>query len=174
MTKNITMQRVPCKSHKAKGFTMIEVLVAIVVLSIGLLGLAGLQATGLRNNQSAYLRTIATQQAYDMADRIRANPNGVLAGQYDNISTAIPATPPADCVTHSCTASDMAAYDAYAWKTATANLLPSGKSAVSRPAGGTRFTITVMWDDARNGATGTGCDPNNPNDLTCFSMSFQP
>lgn len=153
---------------------MIEVLVAIVVLSIGLLGLAGLQATGLRNNQSAYLRTIATQQAYDMADRIRANPNGVLAGQYDSISTAIPSTPPTDCVTNNCTTSDMAAYDAYAWKTATANLLPSGKSAVTRPAGSTRFTVTVMWDDARNGATGTGCDPSNSNDLTCFSMSFQP
>ena len=61
------------------GFTLLEVMVAIVVLSLGLLGLAGLQAASLRNNQAAYYRGIATQQTYDMADRIRANLAGARA-----------------------------------------------------------------------------------------------
>ncbi len=156
------------------GFTLLEVLVAIVVLSIGLLGLAGLQAAGLRNNQNAYLRTIATQQAYDMADRIRANPGGVLTGQYNSISTAIPAAAPTDCVVNSCSTTDMATYDAYAWRVATASLLPSGRGSVSRTGGTNRFTIAVMWDDARTGATGTDCGSDPAVDLTCFSMSFQP
>jgi type IV pilus assembly protein PilV len=55
------------------GFTLIEVLVAMVVLTVGLLGLAGLQATSLKNSQNAYYRSVATQLAYDMADRMRAN-----------------------------------------------------------------------------------------------------
>ncbi len=55
------------------GFTLIEVLIAMLVLAVGLLGLAGLQATSLRNNQSAYNRSQATQLAYDLADRMRAN-----------------------------------------------------------------------------------------------------
>ena len=61
------------------GFTLLEIMVAIVVLSLGLLGLAGLQAASLRNNQTAYYRSIATQQAYDIADRLRANLAGVGA-----------------------------------------------------------------------------------------------
>ena len=58
---------------KNTGFTLIEVLIAMIVLAVGLLGLAGLQATSLRNNQSAYNRIKATQLAYDIADRMRAN-----------------------------------------------------------------------------------------------------
>ena len=63
------------------GFTLIEVLVALIIVSIGLLGLAGLQATSVRFNQQAYLRSQAVQQAYDMADRIRAN--AVAAGEQE-------------------------------------------------------------------------------------------
>ena len=59
------------KTHS--GFTLIEVLISMLILAVGLLGLAGLQATGLRNNLSAYNRSQATQLAYDMADRMRAN-----------------------------------------------------------------------------------------------------
>jgi len=58
---------------KHKGFTLIEVLVSMIVLAIGLLGLAGLQMSSLRNNLSAYHRSQATQLAYDMADRMRTN-----------------------------------------------------------------------------------------------------
>ena len=58
---------------KNTGFTLIEVLIAMIILAVGLLGLAGLQATTLKNNQSAYNRIKATQLAYDIADRMRAN-----------------------------------------------------------------------------------------------------
>lgn len=58
----------------AAGFSLVEVLVAVVVLSIGLLGLAALQITGVRANDSAELRTTATLAAQDVADRLRADP----------------------------------------------------------------------------------------------------
>ena len=58
------------------GFSLIEVLVTMVVLSIGLLGVAGMQASGLRNNHAVYTKTQATNLAMDMAERIRANPKG--------------------------------------------------------------------------------------------------
>ncbi len=57
----------------SRGFTMIEVLIAMVILAIGLLGLAALQAVGMRNNHSALSRFQATLSAYDMADRLRSN-----------------------------------------------------------------------------------------------------
>lgn len=65
-----------------KGFTLVEVLVALLILSIGLLGLAGLQAGGLRSNHSAYLRSQAVMLAHDMADRMRSNPVAAAADCY--------------------------------------------------------------------------------------------
>lgn len=56
-----------------KGMTMLEVLIAVMVLSVGLLGVAGLQTTNLRNSQSAHQRTMAVLLASGMAERIRAN-----------------------------------------------------------------------------------------------------
>ena len=59
--------------NKSNGFTLIEVLISLVVLSLGLLGLAALQASSLRSNQGAYYRSQAAQFAYNIADRMRAN-----------------------------------------------------------------------------------------------------
>jgi type IV pilus assembly protein PilV len=55
------------------GFTLLEVMVALLVFSIGLLGLAGLQASSLQNNKTADMRSVAIIAAHDMAERIRAN-----------------------------------------------------------------------------------------------------
>lgn len=70
------------------GVGMIEVLVTLVILSIGLLGLAALQLTGLRSNSSAGARSAATMLANDMADRMRANPKAVNNNDFANIDTA--------------------------------------------------------------------------------------
>lgn len=122
--------------RRQSGFTLIEVLVTVLILAIGLLGLAGLQTTSLRNNHSAYLRSQATVLAYDVADRMRANRNAALDGDYE---TGIGATP---------TGSSMSALDLIAWKNNLAAILPSGDGAVELDAGG-QFTITVQWDDSR-------------------------
>ena len=110
------------------GFTMIEILVALLVLSIGLLGLAALQATGLRYNHSSYLRSQAVLQAYDMADRMRANLPGVQAGAYNNLS-GIPSTH-TDCGATSCNTTQMAQFDLWQWNTDNQRLLPSGTGTV--------------------------------------------
>lgn len=76
------------------GFTLIEILIAVVILSIGLLGMAGIQLQGLRGTTSSTLRSDATIMANDLAERIHANPGGVNhinGGQnthYSDISTA--------------------------------------------------------------------------------------
>lgn len=148
------------KNHitSQRGFTLLEVLIAIVVLSIGLLGLAGLQAAGLRNNTSAYMRTIATQQVHDMADRMRANLPGVITNAYDAIA-GIPADPACISAATGCSIANLAIYDAFAWNTRNQNLLPLGVGTVTRvvgaPAGVNRFTISIGWDDNRTGAVNT-------------------
>ncbi|WP_455207978.1 type IV pilus modification protein PilV [Kaarinaea lacus] len=156
-------------NRRQAGFTMLEVLVAIVVLSFGLLGLAGLQADGLRNNTSAYMRSQATLMAYDMLDRMRANMQGVENGDYNNLLSTTPSDP--GCISTGCSVALMASHDAYEWSQKLAELLPSGQGHVTGTGQGSIFTITVMWDDTRNGATGTNCSGNTSVDLTCFTLS---
>jgi type IV pilus assembly protein PilV len=148
---------------KQSGFTLIEVLVAIVVLSLGLLGLAGLQAASLRNNQTAYYRGIATQQAYDMADRLRANLAGVRAGNYNNLA-GLPGTNP-NCFSAACSAANMAISDQRQWNTMNAALLPNGTGTVvcadgaagagcTAATGNWVFNVTVQWTERTE--TGSG------------------
>lgn len=143
------------------GMSLLEVLVAIVILSLGLMGLAGLQAASLRNNQTAYYRSIATQQAYDIADRMRANLAGVRAGNYSDLDNTIPADPA--CFATGCSPADMAITDHRQWNTNNAVLLPGGQGTLEctdGPGAGCTnnsnnwsFLITITWNE-RTGLQG--------------------
>lgn len=117
------------------GFTLIEVLVSIVIVSFGLLGVAGLLSTGLRSTQGSLQRTQASLLAYDMADRMRMNRDAARNGHY---KTSAPPTP----------ANAIAVSDKEAWGEAVASSLPSGTGTVTMPA--TNFySITVQRDDSK-------------------------
>lgn len=126
------------RSYQA-GFTLIEVLVAALVLAIGLLGLAGLQTRGLRHNHSAYLRTTATAMAYDLSDRMRTNLAAFQQGNYNN-----PAAADHGCVWNgssvsTCTPQQKAEHDFKEWTDTLAQNLPAGTGIVcldSTPADG--------------------------------------
>jgi type IV pilus assembly protein PilV len=138
-------------SQKQTGFTLLEVLVAIIVLSVGLLGLAGLMATSMRNNHSAYQRTQAAWLAYDVVDRMRVNRKDALINDYDvPIGSATIATP-----------STLANADINGWKTTLANSLPVGDGSVAvtvNAAGVASVTVIVQWDDTR-GTGGVSTQP---------------
>ncbi|MDD2800392.1 MAG: type IV pilus modification protein PilV [Methylobacter sp.] len=144
--------------NKNTGFTLIEVLIAMLVLAVGLLGLAGLQATSLKNNQSAYNRSQATQLAYDLADRMRAN----VAGK--TTYTTGTATATAACLTTAgCSKEAMAENDLKEWNDAITATLPGGTGTIAPNAG--VFTITITWDDDHDGVT-----TNNPHFQTSFQL----
>lgn len=126
-------------SRHTRGFTLIEALVALVVLSIGLLGVAALQLSSLRSNHSSSLRSQATLLAYDIVDRMRANQAAATTGAYD---IAVGTTP---------TSGTVAGDDLVRWKQNLTNTLPSGDGAVARTGAGgaTKFIVTVRWDDSR-------------------------
>lgn len=119
-----------------QGFTLIEALVALLTLSIGLLGVAGLQLLGLKANFSAGSRTQATYLAYDIADRMRANRTDALAGNY-NIALGAAAS-----------GTGTANLDKAAWKSALASSLFQGDGSVSVDVNGVA-TIVIQWNDAR-------------------------
>ena len=165
------MYRTAHSSRRVSGFTMIEVMVAVLVLSVGLLGLASLQANSLRQNSSAYLRTQAIILANDMADRMRANLTEVAAGAYNNITKADAGTDPV-CKSTPCTPDVITTHDIAVWYDNLDTVLQGGDGTVTGD--GRLFTITVMWDDNKLGATGTGCDPNNDADMVCFTTTLIP
>ena len=171
-------------NKQQNGFTLIEILVAVLVLSVGMLGIAGLQTQGTRHVYDAQLHTLAVLQAQDIADRMRTNITGIRDGEYNNRSDT-PNNP--GCNSSSCTSEKLADYDMYRWNTDNAALLPSGAGQIAceDPSGsalangsdadiGSRCTITVRWDAHRNGATGTGCDPAKKTDLRCVRLSIVP
>ena len=144
---------------RRRGFSLIEVLVALFVLSIGLLGLAALQATGLRFNTQSYQRTQATLNTYDIIDRIRANPGGITAGSYDNINLSY-SPPAADCMTATCSIAQMADYDIGQWKASLTGLLSQGQGGICRgtltlnpyscvvDATTTQFMVGITWAES--------------------------
>lgn len=165
-----------------QGFTMLEVLIAVVVLSIGLLGLASLQATSLRLNQQALMRSQEAHLVYDMIDRMRANMSAVNAGNYD--LPTLPTSSDTDCTSYTgtttgCTVAAMAAQDYFEWNAAITAALAGGEGIVcldSTPQDGAdsanpdcdntgnMFAAKLWWDDDRDTAT-----PKQR-----YVMSFQP
>jgi type IV pilus assembly protein PilV len=122
------------------GFSLIEVLITILIFAIGMLGLAALQATSVRSNQSANFRTQATALGYMIIDRMRANSDAVLRGEYlaglqaGNCTTAPPATP-------------QAAHDVAAWRQQLACQLPDGQGSITFPGG--QVVVSITWNDER-------------------------
>jgi type IV pilus assembly protein PilV len=155
------------KMKHSRGFTLIEVLVAVLVLSVGLLGLAGLQATSLRSNHSAYLRTQALILTYDLIDRMRANRDVAVSSNAYLTEFDEPPETVTNCQdpAANCTAQSMAIFDINQWKCmlggwdsnsfcdTTLNIngaLPGGVGSVSRDADNL-FTIQVRYNE-RQGA----------------------
>jgi type IV pilus assembly protein PilV len=136
--------------HKQRGFTMMEVLVSLLVVSFGMLGIAGTLFTADRSATSSYARQQAVQFAYDILDRMRANRTtaAVAGGPYT--TTSLSSTTPTNCSSSACTGAAMAAYDVWQWQTNVANNLPQGVGSVSIAAGGAgtyTVTVSVTWSD---------------------------
>ena len=141
-----------------RGGGLIEILVAVVVVSIGFLAVARMQVEGMRFSQGAYHRSQAYFMASDIVDRMRANVAGVRAGHYDAVSTAAGLEDPG-CGARQCLPDEIADQDRFDWSalvhpsadgaaSARVPVLPSmGDAAASGTVAGAdgRYTVTVRW-----------------------------
>jgi type IV pilus assembly protein PilV len=137
------------KVHRLQtGFSLIEAMVSLVVVSVGMIGIASLYGQGLGAGRTALYRTQAVNLAADMADRIRVNRLGDL-----NYGGA-----PADnnCDQGGgvdCTPALMAAHDLFVWTNRVTQLLPNGVGAVQFVATNPpTYTIQVTWQEVGIGA----------------------
>jgi len=151
-------------SRRNRGFTVIEVLVALLITTIGIVGVASLQVVSLQQNRNTLLRDQALQAGNDILDRMRANPDTAYA------PVGIDARPSSsfDCVAHTCSRTQMKDFDIAQWKcrinplddngdlyevcngfTITQASLPGGKGSIAKV--GTVHEVTVQWFSDRQG-----------------------
>lgn len=129
------------KIPKQTGFTMLEVLVTMIIVGFGLLGVAGVIANGLKNNQGSYARSQASWLANDIVDRMRAN-RAVAEGSNPspyNLAVSDSAV----------TGTTVAAIDVSSWRSALAATLPSGTGGVSLDNTTKKVVVVVQWDESR-------------------------
>lgn len=131
-------------ASREQGFTLLEVLITVLVLSLGLLGLAALQVTSIRDTQGAYLKGQAVNGAYQIIDAMRANRGDALAGDYDD---DFPVGVDDYCGIQD---PDAVASDLCDWERALDGALPDGQGAVAVDGNGVA-TICVRWTEPRRG-----------------------
>ncbi|QRX81270.1 type IV pilus modification protein PilV [Glaciimonas sp. PAMC28666] len=151
--------------RRQTGVGMIEVLVALLISAIALLGLAGLQITSLKYQKMAHFRALASQSSADMADRIRANPMAVKEKNYVTGEKFLAnAKPKSKCVNSGsvCTAQQIAKVDIYNWRRDLSRSLTNGwgditseKDAAKNDTGG--LILTVYFSET-NKCPGGDCE----------------
>lgn len=141
-------RRIVPARRAVRGAGLIEVLVAVLVMAIGLLGIAAMQATALRNSQSSAEQSMAIVYTYSIMDAMRANRDVALAGGYN---VGMTCAPPA--------AGSLAQTDLNEWVRSMQQAQSLGPSACGQiQRNGDMFTVTVRWDDRR--ATGAAAADN--------------
>ena len=154
-----------CSPTKQSGVGLIEILVAVVIISVGFLAVAKMQIEGMRYSQSAYFNAQASLMLKDISDRMRSNRAGVLAGNYDSRTTAANLSLPS-CVSANlpCNAVDLAQKDIAEWSaylhepSGAINYAPALPSSGSVAAVGTitpnlgTYDISVTWSEKIDGS----------------------
>ncbi len=164
------------KHRRIAGFSMIELLVAVLVMGIGVLGITGLQVASMQNNREALLRSEAAQMAYSILDRIRANRVGgaaIVGLAYDGLGVGDAPPNANDCQAANCSQAQMVAFDLAVWKCSlgsfdadagcvalrAANVLPPADQQPGLPQGDGSvvvngatgvITVTVQWMGSNN------------------------
>jgi type IV pilus assembly protein PilV len=154
---------------KTRGFSMLEVLVTLLVLNLGVLGIAGLQTLSVNNTEAGRYQSLATMLASSMAASMQANvaywgspPTTININQNGNPPKVQhgPATFNGTCIGSACSASQMASFDLQNWAAALNSSLPVGQATIScsTVASPAICTLTVTWMEknvALHNPTGT-------------------
>ena len=135
--------RVPVSGQNANGVTLIEVMVSLIILTVGLLGMATLHGLGTKTGNQSYFRTQAVHQVYDILDRMRANRSGTTSGYYARPASSSNSV--GNCALSPCSISDIANFDLGEWNKANQSMLPSGSGTVTIE--GSSISVEISWTE---------------------------
>ena len=171
---------------RQRGVSLIEVMMAVLIFSIGLIGLAGLVVMSTRSNHAAYLRTQVTFLASNMADRMSANPAGVWKGSYNSNAYPVAAATVGCGSGAACSSADLAVHDQQLWSNQLRTFLPNPVATIAcgglttagydptsqlamRPPYGGNCIMTIKWSERADGDAA-----NRGNVTPNFVWDFQP
>ena len=166
-----------------RGVSLIEVLMAVLIFTIGLIGLASLMMMAARSNHAAYQRTQVTFLADGMADRMRANPLGLWSGSYNE--KKYPVSGSTDCERAACNPASLAIRDKQVWSsllaisltdpaatidfTTATSFIPGTDLLKRRPPYGGHCAMTISWNERNAGDTS-----HRDSARQTFAWEFQP
>ena len=168
---------------RTRGFTLMEVLVALVVISIGLIGIAAMQASAIASTHSSQSESLAAIEARSMADAMQANPAywttlppssftvsaPAVGSSIGTISDTGLASQTTNCLTTACTAQQLAAYDLQKWGWQLNTQVPGATAHFAcQIASPSICSITVNWSQKATAALNSGTQSN----ATPTSMSY--
>jgi type IV pilus assembly protein PilV len=166
--------------NRNQGFSLLEVLVALVILSIGLIGVAAVQVNTMKFAQVSQQRSGASQQIMAISERMRSNLAGVRAGNYNfvGVFAALPSMAPSviNC-SGTCTALQISRMDLNLWLTELARALPSGRAVINQANAPQSWQITVMWEEKDLAAGLRSQCPAfaaAPPEVQCLTANFLP
>lgn len=181
-----------CSAQFQNGATMIEVLISILVFSIGILGVAGTQTLGLTNTQSALNRSYAAQLSYDIIDIMRLNTASSKRGNatldhgdgniFDSFETTVGDAvntyridPDCEDATASCSSVKMAEYALARWETTLENLLPDGHASIELLSTLTGiYELNLTWTDLKTEAERRQINADTTDGSFTYMMRFRP
>lgn len=139
------MQAVNRRNNQS-GVSLIEILVTVLILAIGLLGVASLQSLSLKGGTQSFLNSRAQMITSDLVDRMMSNLDSTIDGDY--AGTPVTAEPSPNCHTASCSGAQMAAHDLWQVSNRMTNemLLPQGALNVDYDSATREYRIAVTWD----------------------------
>lgn len=155
-------RRSPRLARRAAGFTLIEVLIALIVLVLGVLGAAAMTLTSLRDGKQSIYRSQATALAYELSDLMRANPSTSAQAVFTSSSGSLVSS----CWTTGCSTDDTARNDYAEWKAKVPQMLPNGDAVICHDltkldqypacdnAATAPLVVKLKWDEKNNNARG--------------------
>ena len=171
---------------RQRGVSLIEVMMAVLIFSIGLLGLASLMVMATRSNHAAYLRTQVTFLANSMAGRMSANPVGVWNGDYNNSAYPVSSTSVGCGFGAACSPAALATHDQRLWSSQLRTFLPNPVATIActgvgsagydptsqlamRPPYGGNCQMTIKWNEQQ-----AGDKTHSSSAQQTFTWEFQP
>ena len=157
------IKKSPTKNH---GFSLLEILISLVILSVGMVGLAGLKIVAIKGENESHFRHEASLLMMELADRIRANPAGVDAGSYEaHDGISVTTAPSPLCDDGSCSASQLATFDMYSVAKKISVAVPGSSVSITCPSNDCS-TISAIEEDNSDPASPIAAAPERKKNHT--------